>query len=509
MSATPLTDKAMMRLRALAESHQLLPDSIKLLRTEEKMVQLTGQMAITATLQQEQVRYAGEARGKLDRVFRSREDLDNYLKHVEKEFQADSAWQDDVRKDLEKLPGKGWAAVVPQLRFDERTQHMAATEPCADCAGRGAEECTQCAAKGQMICVHCNGSGSDVCDWCQGSGYNLQDTSQICNYCGGQRFSACRMCKGNRAVACPACRGRRVIGCQPCQGKGSFTQSVTVSFVADMHFRAGSGHGLPVAVRRMIDRQNGVAFLAKGHATIRMNETTAKGEQQMLIHYVAEFPAAEMTVDFAGRKGPMTCFGLKHAMVEVPPFLDQVLAPAVDELKNLSKKLGDVSVLRKYAAVHEALNLVLQGRRDARDLLRKMPIGLSLARAQELMQLSAKALHRQNMVWRWGVAGLSVALPLLVAWLCFDAVNIPTPWDWLLLPFFFLLGVGVYVFGQGAALKARKLGDAVTLRQPFDQFGWAALLVLAVLMLVVLLFSAHPPQGLPSLITLATVPSTP
>ncbi|NDC55567.1 MAG: hypothetical protein EBZ69_01950, partial [Alphaproteobacteria bacterium] len=135
MSATPLTDKAMMRLRALAESHQLLPDSIKLLRTEEKMVQLTGQMAITATLQQEQVRYAGEARGKLDRVFRSREDLDNYLKHVEKEFQADSAWQDDVRKDLEKLPGKGWAAVVPQLRFDERTQHMAATEPCADCAG--------------------------------------------------------------------------------------------------------------------------------------------------------------------------------------------------------------------------------------------------------------------------------------------------------------------------------------------------------------------------------------
>ncbi len=90
-----------------------------------------------------------------------------------------------------------------------------------------------------------------------------------------------------------------------------------------------------------------------------------------VLHYMARMPFADLRVDFNGKKIEIGVFGLRNVFIDVPPFLDEPLAPWIEKLEQATKGHGAVYAALEARALREALELHLQGNGNAKEFRRR------------------------------------------------------------------------------------------------------------------------------------------
>jgi hypothetical protein len=413
-SERPLTDHALARLRELGEGNGLSAETIELKESDEKTVTLTGALFLTpqAELKTQRLIGKGYKLPKVDRSFDSFADLSNFMTEKQQEFQTKGKWFDEVKLDLDKLPGKGWGLVDARIVLDQKPElNASAAETCLSCSGRGALTCHYCAGRGANPCMACGERGSERCYHCFGTGRNPQDQEQPCGICAGTAFVVCRSCQGRRGTPCGNCQAAGVLSCDPCGGAGQTLELATLSFGADATFKPGSSGELPAALRRGIDRAGGLKTLANGHAVI--DYSVPKDEEQpkkgvLVLNYTANLACADIVLRIQGKAQRIAVFGQKRVMLDVPPYLDAALAKGLQSVEQAAQGKVRLTEALDYRAIREISTLVLNGKAPLEQIRKIYPLGLSKAMMQRIVRQLRRALARMTLVARW--AGLVTAV---------------------------------------------------------------------------------------------------
>ncbi|MDD5587207.1 MAG: hypothetical protein PHY92_09710 [Alphaproteobacteria bacterium] len=414
MTDTPLltlTDKAVIRLQALAEGNGLMPESIKLLESEEKVYTVEGLLSLAPQVEIQARSYAGPIRGK-DRValpgFAA---LQEEVNRRKKTFQESADWLPEALKELQETPGYGWGHDGGKIAFPERKVTLAASEKCPACLGAGQLTCDQCQGRTVIICPYCYGRGQENCYNCFGKGTDPVNPQQPCPICRGTRFAPCRYCKATGNLPCPNCQGRGGTPCPTCKSTGFLTQEADVDANASLHFAIKKGAPLPSGLLRSLDRL-GMANLVKGHGDIEFVAPVpdVSGTLKNTIILRARIPYADIKLQMSGKVVIAAAFGKRGLMSGIPSFLDESLKPWREHLARAAEGTESLDKALEARALREALDLKLSGKDLVNDLRRLYPIGLSSKTAGEILDHMEKALRRITLRERLIVAVLSLFL---------------------------------------------------------------------------------------------------
>ena len=443
--ASPYVLQALKRLRHVADGNGIDPNALRLLEVTEAQYQLQGTMLLQPIVNRDAKQYSGAVRGNKHNVLPHAAALQEEAAKIADHFARQFDWLPEARRILSTQPGGGFGQNDARIDLPERTVTLAASSPCPTCQGNQLLNCPQCQSRGQVTCTHCRGQRQETCPTCLGRGTNPMEPEQSCPTCNRQGRVPCRYCNASGYLVCPTCRGKRGIPCNACAGSGKITEEVTLSFCLRTHFRV-TGAGLPSGLRRGLDRL-GLEQLGKGHATIRMVERFASEEEEAPppaaaeehdpyaslwgnetggtdeaeadaaaeptkpeVYYLAEMPYADLRMDLAGKKCLINLFGLRGALLAVPPFLDDVLAPALEALQQTAKGKARIEAALGFRIMKEALALQLQSKGTAQELRRLYPIGLSPDMGKRILQAMRQSLNQITLRMRSAVAAGSAVI---------------------------------------------------------------------------------------------------
>ncbi|HUY67924.1 MAG TPA: hypothetical protein VMV79_01310, partial [Alphaproteobacteria bacterium] len=206
------------------------------------------------------------------------------------------------------------------------------------------------------------------------------------------------------------------------------------------------------------------------------------------IHYEARMPYADLRMRFGpdARVVLISVFGKRGVMLGVPPFLDEALKPARKALADAARGGGPLDDALKARALHDALALELGGKRQAADLRRLYPVGLTADTAGEIMREMRLALGRFTRRERAIAAagGGLIGAGLLAGWFLtpLHARALPgLPWQAALAvdlcAFILILGLARIGLGASAqfALQRRFPNLRISLRRSVGVIGYAML----------------------------------
>lgn len=403
---TPLTDVAVARLREMVSGNGAEPEQIKLKNTDERDVTITGTMVLVPKVEAKEQRLTGKGI-KLPEViksFTSFTDLSSHIGEVERKYLEGREWFNEVKADLDKLPGKGWGLESARVVLDNKAvENFSATENCTRCFGNGVLGCDYCAGRGYKPCHICYERGYEQCYNCFGVGTDPQDRDKPCIVCNGRRTMICRTCQGNKGIPCATCQGNKVLPCPPCEGGGKLVRLVTMEYGAEASFGAGSGAELPSALRRALDRGGGLKMLANGHAVI--DSTVPKDEEQKpgqaVINYTAKLRCADAVIQFVDENKRIAIFGSRNTMLEVPAYLDKTLAEGLAFLELAKKGKEKFEKALAFRAIAEAAQLTLNGDGRVENLRKIYPVGLSKTVIQQILAGVKQSLARVTVAARW------------------------------------------------------------------------------------------------------------
>lgn len=423
---TPLTDRAMARLRQLADGNGLAPDAIELAETDEKTYLLDGAVMLTPQYETQVNRYPGASKN--PKRLSSFAALRMEIKNRQDQFRSGTEWIPDALKELKTGPAQGWGLDGAQITMPDKSVVLSATETCPTCQGRSLVTCTQCHGQGFIICPQCGGGRQETCSTCGGSGNNPSQPGQSCPTCNGMRSTSCRYCRGTGQLTCPTCQGRRGTPCPSCGGAGQITEEITLNCGATTQFRM-KGDGLPSGLRRGLERL-GTDNLPQGHADIETVAPLKKEKEeplpgvapsreeeedeapQPILNYQAKIPYADMRLRFG--KGERVVlvglFGKKGLFLDLPPFLDKSLQPWREKLKKAVHGQATLEPALEARAIREALMLTLSGRGTPQELKKIYTIGFSQDAMKEILSDLQLALKRFTLQTRSVVAIACVAL---------------------------------------------------------------------------------------------------
>ncbi|MDX9689542.1 MAG: hypothetical protein EOM37_02480 [Proteobacteria bacterium] len=409
--ADPLTQKALLRLRSLAEGNEVPPDFITLIETQESTYTIQGFISLKPALTLKSRDVAGRIKAKGPKLLGSFSELAQEVETLKKEMEEGSSWLDSAIKELEKTPGHGWGHDDAHLAWNDKKTVLTATEPCPSCNGVATHPCPHCHGLGTSLCDFCQSRGQEICQHCGGRGHDPNDPNLKCSYCNGMGSLLCRHCNGTRQMPCPNCHGKGHVPCKNCRGTGFFSREVIVESGANLTFSLGPTSSLPSGLLRSLSRI-GEANLYKGHADITLlpNDPEATKEQKCRLTLEAKIPYADIKVRFGSKVAMISCFGKSSKLSNVPPFLDTALSTARSYLVKAAKSDFPVSEALGPRLMQDALKLQLTGKKHPNHLRRLYPVGLSEKVAQEIMRHMSLSLKRETMRTRSFVAAICTGI---------------------------------------------------------------------------------------------------
>ncbi len=367
-------------------------------------------MTLAPNCETETKSYAEAIKGKNYQMLANFDALHADAERRKKAFESRPDWIEEVKTELHKTPGEGFALDGAKITLPRRAVTLAASENCQKCRGQKMVSCDQCRGTGAEQCLHCRGQRQEFCITCGGSGHNPQHHDQTCLMCHGQRMIPCRHCRAQGQTASRMCQGRRGIPCATCRGTGQTSEQIDMTFGATTSFHLKT-EDLPSGLRRGLDRL-GLPNLTKGHADVDIAVPKEEVEEEMEIlddthsappaqkapdptlHYVATLPFADLRVDFGGKKAAVGVFGKRAVFLDVPPFLDESLQPWRVKLAGAAKGRLALHEALEARALREAAGLHLQRKGSVKEFRRLYPVGLSAAAAEDIMRDAHKALKR-------------------------------------------------------------------------------------------------------------------
>lgn len=411
----PLTQYALSRLRKLAEGNGIQPENIDVVSTEETIVALGGLLRLTPKAEVATQRLPGKAASlpKNAQTLNSFTELSNFVAEEQKKYAESDSWFEDIKPEIDALPGKGWGCDNARITHDKKEAVSAfARETCQECQGKGNLTCNMCLGRTYTPCPVCNELGFEQpCYNCFGRGREPQNNDLICHVCNGTLRAICRTCQGQRGIPCGQCKGSGILSCPPCGGSGQIVETSIISFGIDVSFNIGSSGELPAAVRRAFDRY-GIGFLTKGHA-LNIDYTKPDEVQKpgmAVLQYTAQVPCADIVMKFGIDRKRIAVFGAKRMLLEVPPFLDYVLEDGVEALASAAKGKSGLEPALKFRALNDACRLILTGQGSAKNFYRLYPFGFDKNSPAKIMRLMRMAINRTTMLARVVAAAVMAML---------------------------------------------------------------------------------------------------
>ncbi len=420
-----LTNKTLERLRHIADGNGLEPNDIHLIESEEKDYVIEGKIRLEPQCDIEPRHYFGPVKGKDRRVLPHFAAMSEEVNRQKENFLKSKSWLAPVIKELQNEPGHGWGLQDGKIPLPDLTCVLAATENCPACGNAGGLTCTQCQGQTVVICPHCRGQGQEECYNCFGRGEDPVNPQKPCPICLGTRFAPCRYCKSTGKLPCPSCQGRGNTTCKECKGTGRITQEVAINCHAKIHFQILSASSLPSGLLRSMDRL-GMAKLPKGHADISLQfpENPEEEKPQDALSIQAHLPYADIKVRLKNKAFQIAAFGKRGLLSGIPPFLDESLKPWLEHLEQAALGGPGLDAAIESRLIRDALKLELDGKRQANDLRRLYPVGLSPKTAQSIMRRMEQALRRKTLRTRVAAAVLCfLASSLVFAGLFFTPLH--------------------------------------------------------------------------------------
>ena len=515
-----LADQALQKLRKLSEGNGLEPNQIEITLIEEDIFKIEGTLTLAPKCKIETGHYPGPVRGKDRIVLPSLPALHAEVGRRREQFESGREWVEASIKELKAAPGQGWGLSNALVTQNDKPVILAASGGCPQCEARGLITCNQCHGQGTVLCNLCNGRGQEVCPICKGRGENPFQPGQPCTNCRGTRISPCRQCQARGQMVCPTCGGRRGTPCPACKGTGKITEETAITCGAETQFKLGNA-SLPSGARRGLDRL-GVANLSKGHADITIlppktdesddpsdHEKTDDGKSRKkavdpILHYEALLPYADLRVTFGDKKALIGAFGKHCALLNVPSFLDDALAPWREKLKVATHDRRSLDKALKAKAIRDALSLTLDGKGNLKEFRRLYPLGLSPDVSTEILKNVASALKHTTFYMRTIASVFCSLLALSFFYgLFFTSLygRIAISWDsstqflfGMTLPFIMMSLFGLLLIASTRlALQRHFPGTKISFRQKIGKSGYAMLLAIFLEYLCVLVLAPTKP----------------
>lgn len=380
-----------------------------------------------------------------------------------------------IRSHILSRPDKGFGLKNESISLPFLSREFFAPEQCRACAGQGEMKCQRCAGQGWEICARCQGQGMEICPQCRGSQFvQAGDARKPCPRCQGRGRSGCAVCDQRRKVQCPVCRAKGAMPCKNCGAQGWHTlvasaeAGVTASFDYD---RAALPSHVAAEMEKLGDSLAAYAdFTPLGAG----GEAGKAGD--LLIHYDAQLPSAEMEVSFRERGEDGARFlllGKEGRIVSPPAFLEPLLRRGMLALKDAAEGRGDargkISEAGKFRTVRNALLAAVKypPAKAARLLEKNTPLGASRSALEAMARDADRALRRVTARSRLAglIAGIAAAAALYGAYILTPlrktlTGHVPNPAFWPALDLL-ALGAGVFTaifalrfFTRGAMAKA-------------------------------------------------------
>lgn len=424
--APSLAERALARLRRLADGNGVDPDQLTPIDVLEKTIVLNAKLEAIPSCETAAVSYPGSPRSKDPHIARTAEELQSLVEKHKKEFRENPSWLELVKNEIRADESLGWGLEAAKVSLPEKSGTYAFSQTCLSCNGQGFLTCETCLGKGVVPCPQCgaqlNGAfhGHELCYYCMGRAEDPQNPGSPCPICKGSRYAPCRTCQMRAYVPCPACNGKRGVSCGSCTGKGIITEEIAITCGADTAFSM-SFEGHPTGIRRGLERI-GLRNFLMGHADVSTAEIpadkspTGGGEADPakskfpLFAYKATFPYAEFKIDLGGKKGAVSALGKRCALSGVPFFLDYTLRPWREKLGQAAEGTAPLEEALEARAIKDVLGLVLSNKGTERDIRRLYPFGLSSEVTHELLKNVVLALKKVTEKSRATAAVASVFL---------------------------------------------------------------------------------------------------
>ena len=111
-----LTDRALERLKKLAEGNGLAPDAIRIMGAEEKIYPLEGMTKLELVVETQASRYPGRVRGKAQAILPSFAGLRAAVEQRQKNWKEEQGWVPAALLRLKEQAGEGWG--LDNVRID-------------------------------------------------------------------------------------------------------------------------------------------------------------------------------------------------------------------------------------------------------------------------------------------------------------------------------------------------------------------------------------------------------
>ncbi len=288
-------------------------------------------------------------------------------------------------------------------------------EPCVACKSTGQTTCLPCRGHGVSLCSRCNGAGMGPCAHCHGAQVaNGPNGNKIaCPACHGQGKKSCALCSQSGKIQCRVCRSKGVVACPHCKGNAWVSQISVMEIEARTAFYYPKEQ-LPERVVSMIEQYGATV---REHADFRLSGDL-EGSAQMSVSeekepivaadgregfrvpipYEVALPHGHGTYSIDGKDYSLSLFGVQGQLVDVPPFLDDLLKDGMGALRDAADFRGDVRRNLERAAGQRTLKegivyAAMSSLGKAKSLLKRSNrIGLSDAMIDDIVVCADTAL---------------------------------------------------------------------------------------------------------------------
>lgn len=421
---TPLGDHALARLQRVANGNGMTREQITLLGSEEQELHVEADLRLSLEITRDKQEYAGGFQGLTKKstatpthAVQSMQQIEAAVDDYKKKLTEAGDWISQAYAQIRAEPGEGWGLEDVDVTLDDLMHVYYTTAVCQQCSGRGTTTCPACHGARTYLCPKCNGMGQELCYDCRGTGLYAGNTASDaqCPTCRGSTLAICRTCNGHKHVPCGECKGQGALACVTCNGQGKFTHEESLLPVAQCSFHIKDSSDLPSGFRRAISR-GGLRVLTKGYASISAQAVNSEDKENVFIPYRATLPYAEARIKTPEQTMRIIVFGLKKALLDVPPFLDKAIEASLQEWDARADDKETLDKALKWRVIADIFALMQQGKTGGKDLFAQYPYGFSKDMLSRLQRFVQKAVRGGTAKARYMAgAGNLVFLSLVVA----------------------------------------------------------------------------------------------
>lgn len=416
MSEQQLLDAALARVRNIFKGNGVKMDSVNIASKEISTLSLNAgtYLELKPVINERQV--VGKVVA--GQYVPSREEARRQSEQTMATAAHDPAMKARIADSLLRRPDQGFGLNRQTIPIDFLKREYSWHEACEACRGSSQGVCTTCHGKRVEPCTKCSARGLMPCPLCRGIGLMNGDK---CTRCQGQRYVPCDTCGKSGMMRCRTCGGIGMTKCAACSGAGSKSFIMNLSVQAATYFEY-EAKTIPKFAADMIETQ-GASLVAAGK--IKVQGRIADDKENVLgASYEATFPYGDLVFAAGKNEVKASLFGYKGDLVNFPYILDKIVAPAMNDLEEAARDVGDVATKIKRASRYRLIALALltasrtSAQKTAAHLLKTYDIGLSLATAEKIAFLADEATSRITRKPRnYGLAlGLLIAAGLNAAY---------------------------------------------------------------------------------------------